>query len=108
MSWDFWMEVDLGGKANHELDFDASYTSDVAPMYQAAFGKRGIRGLNGLTGYACCDKLNNAIASMERNKEAMLELEPTKGHGNYEEALRLLRVLRGWCIEVPRATMRVD
>ena len=108
MSWDFWMEVDVGGDCREDLSYEASYTYNVSPMYYDAFTHPGgIRALDGLEGKYCQPRLRKAINKMRSNPEHYQEMNPENGWGNYDGAVALLEKLERWCKASPEAILRV-
>jgi len=108
MSWDFWMEADVGGKEPVDIGFDANYTYNVSPMFYDAFNlEEGIRGLDKMLGDEAMPYLENAIIKMKENPKKYKAMNPSNGWGDYDTALELLEKLLGWCIEAPKAQMRV-
>ncbi len=107
MSWDF----DIG-------DIDANYTSNVAPMFYAAFAdseklaaelgeNKGIRGLSGLTGSDAQPLLDAAIEYFHEHKVELEAMNPANGWGSYDGALKLLGKLSRGCEQWPDDTLRV-
>ena len=115
MSYDFVLEVDVGGERPLPLEgFDCNYTYNVSPMFRLAFctdgqpeDGEGINQLHGLTGQEALPLLTRAIDQMMLNPEAYRVLNPESGWGNYEGALATLRMLARWCRKAPRATIGV-
>jgi len=108
MSWDFSMYVD-NNDGPGELDYDANYTYNVAPMFVRAFqDDDGIRILHGVKGRVCRALLKIAITNMEDSPEAYEAMNPKNGWGDYAGALALLRQLLDWSTRAPGARMRVS
>lgn len=110
MSWDFYMEADLGGEEPLDLGFEANYTCNVAPMFYDAIGKDGIRAIDGLKGVDALPILVKAIKKMEKEPDFYRKMNPENGWGRYDGAfgaLALLRELLGWCKSAPQATIKV-
>jgi len=110
MSWDFHMEMDLGGESPSSIgQYDANYTYNVSPMFYEAFDlDDGIRELDGMIGSKAEPIIQAAIVKMTKDPDTFEAMNPDNGWGNYEGALELLRTLRIWCREAPKATMRVS
>lgn len=108
MSWDFWMSIDAGGTEPAVVRDDINYTYNVSPMYLDAIDHDdGIGGLNGMTGEQCIPILRDAIKRMEDDPAKYQAMNPENGWGDYRGALEVLRDLLSWCIDVPKATMRI-
>lgn len=114
MGWDFGMWADVGGEERGYLDgYDRNYTFNVSPMFFRALAgteiaEAGLRGLDGKLGSECAPLLTVMIERMEASPDAFKELNPPNGWGSYDGALHLLRELRRWCAEAPKARMRVS
>jgi len=115
MSWDFGMEVDVGGDCPISLgggydDFRANYTYNVSPMFYEAFKgllDEGINGLHGMLGKDARPMIETAIRRMQAAPKKYQKWNPDNGWGNYEGALNLLCILRGWCIAAPLGRIAV-
>ena len=73
-----------------ETILDINYTFNVAPMFQLALGKGGIKQLNELNREEAIKLLKVGIKDMEENPEIYKKLNPENGWGNYEGALNTL------------------
>jgi hypothetical protein len=71
---------------------EVNYTSNVGPMFLQCIPD-GINSINQATGRIALLKLRFIRTCMEDNYPAMLQLEPTNGHGTYQGALDLLNQL---------------
>lgn len=69
---------------------DINYTFNVAPMFQLALGKGGIKQLNELSREKCIKLLKIGIKDMKEKPEIYKKLNPKNGWGNYEGALTTL------------------
>jgi hypothetical protein len=107
MSWDFYMDVDVGGPEPLSVQDGINYTTNVSGMYKAAMGGGGIRQLAGKTGRECLAILRLAILAMEDDPAKYKSMNPSNGWGDSESAIGLLRELSAWCVEAPRAVMRI-
>ena len=103
MSWDFGMEVDVGGKEPATLKYDRNYTYNVSPMFYEAMGGDGIASIEGKTGEEAAPLLSQAIKAMVEEPEKYKAMNPANGWGDYDGALELLRDLRSWGLESPLA-----
>lgn len=108
MSWDFSLEVDVGGEHPAEVWDGPNYTYNVAPMYRLALSDdNGIRSIDGKRADGCVPILKHAICVMEASPDQFRALNPENGWGNYEGALKILKQLLDACQKMPKATMRV-
>ena len=108
MSWDFLMEIDVGGEEPMLLSFEENATYNLSPMFYKAFGKEGIRGLNNKSGLECEPLIKKALVEMKTNQAEYELLNPKNGWGNYEGAIDLLVNLLRWSIIAPKAIMKVQ
>lgn len=69
---------------------DINYTFNVAPMFQLALGKDGIKQLNELNREEAIELLKVGIKDMKEKPEIYKKLNPKNGWGNYEGALDVL------------------
>ena len=108
MSWDFWMEVDVGGKEPLPVTGFENVTYNLSPMFYKAFGNGGIRRLNSKTGAECEPLLKKVLIEMKTNQTEYEALNPENGWGSYAEAIDLLARLLQWSVIAPKAIMRVS
>ena len=106
MSWDFYMEADLGGPHMVEVKEGLNYTYNVAPMYNKAI-EGGIRKLEGKKGKECIPILKKCIENMKADPVGYRALNPSNGWGDYEGALSVAENLLQWCEECPEAVMGI-
>lgn len=107
MSYDIWLEADLGGPETVTVgSLDWNYTYNVQPMT----AKAGLRSLNDLDGTAAEDaaaRIANVIAAMEADPAGYRALNPENGWGSYDTFLPALRELYAAFRDAPRAKVRV-
>ncbi|MFA5187088.1 MAG: hypothetical protein WC551_11450 [Patescibacteria group bacterium] len=112
MSYDFYMEADLGGPERIRLDEDeywVNITSNVGGMYQLAFGTNdGIKFLNGKKGADALPLIDSAIAAFEATPATFEAMNPENGWGDSKGALRVLRKLKSWCESAPDAYIYIS
>lgn len=109
MSYDFWIEADVGGGDplcedlyTAEGEYAANYTSNVSPMWSEALG----RDMSDLRGMRCADAkpiLDAAVLAMEADPARFRAMNPENGWGDYEGALKILRALADRCAKYPGA-----
>lgn len=104
-------DVSLGAMVGDEwAELDGThgnYTYNVAPMFQAAFGGRGLFGIDGLTAKAATHRIGPAIDRMLSDPGRFRELNPANGWGDYGGALAFLQKLYRDCREHSEAIVRV-
>lgn len=103
------MTADVGHAKNKNLtDYWLSYTYNVARMFQRAFNNEaGVYVLHGKPGCECIPLLSNAIQNMESEPLEYEKLNPENGSGDYEGALKALKILYQWCVELPLAILEI-
>ena len=69
---------------------DFSYTWNVSPMWYACYPTKGIRTIYGLSGRDAIPVLRNLRRYMEDNRDALIEMEPENGWGDYDGALQFV------------------
>lgn len=110
MSYDVWMEVDLGGEEPARLDdLDWwNYTSNVAPMWCLAMPEtEGLAGMAGMQAGEAAVVLARGIGCMETDPDAYRALNPANGWGDFDGQLTRLKDLLIAFRAQPRATVRV-
>jgi hypothetical protein len=101
------MTIDVGATERMALPFEANYTYNVSPMFYAALGEHGIRGLDGKSGKECAPLLDASIAYFSSHETELQAMNPANGWGDYDGAFNLLLKLRKWCDRAPNALMEV-
>lgn len=110
MSWDFGMEVDVGGTSRVELTNHENYTYNVSPMYSAALLGTGLGGISDIRGRRARDvygALLRAYDVMAGDPARFEAMNPKNGWGSYEGALLVLRNLIQWAEAAPDAYFTV-
>lgn len=94
MSYDVWLEADLGGAQPVQVGDGWNYTSNVAPMWRKAMPKTdGLAGMHGMIAKDAAAVLRAGIARMEAEPDAYRALNPTNGWGGFDDQLGELRFL---------------
>ena len=106
MSYDVYLSVDAGGPEPVSLPLDWNYTSNCACMWDAAGAP--IRDFHGKRAGDCASLLADAIATMEREPERFIAMNPPNGWGSYESLLPRLRVLLEAFRNAPNAIVEVS
>jgi hypothetical protein len=98
-----------------ELFDSINYTYNVAPMFYEALNVEGSIKINqisvdlaGKTGEELFPVLDGAIKDMEARPYHYTAMNPSNGWGNYDGALDVLKKIRMWCKEAPKAVLRVS
>lgn len=110
MSYNIWLEADLGGAEPTRLDVEMywNYTSNVAPMWRKAMPESdGLAGLEGMECEAAAKHLATGIARMEADPDAYRALNPPNGWGDFDGQLEQLRELLAACAKAPRAKVAI-
>lgn len=107
MSWDTYLVIDTGGEELAEVADLGNYTYNVAPMYYDVFGNLGLRLLDGLLAKNAIPILKIAINELESNPSKYRAMEPENEWGNYEGAVRYLKVILRGCMKHPKATIHI-
>jgi hypothetical protein len=103
MSYDVYMEVDVGGESPSRVSESFNYTSNVNPIWTKALGGEGLRDLEGMTGEKAQPFLVKAICHMAAHPEVYKPMEPENGWGNYHGAMNFLTRILQICQENPKA-----
>lgn len=95
MSYDIWLEADLGGSEPVKVgNLDWNYTSNCVAMWRRAMPETdGLAGMAGMTAREASAVLEKGIERMEANRWAYMELDPPSGWGSYATVVPALRQL---------------
>ena len=110
MSYDIWLEVDVGGPEPVRIDAldHWNYTSNVAPMWRKAMPDTdGLAGMDGKTCAEVLPVLEAGIAHMEANRDEYLPLNPSNGWGDFDSQLDALRKLQAAFRAAPQAKVAI-
>jgi hypothetical protein len=104
-----YMNVDTGGPEPTyvELAEIGGYTSNVAPMWTDALGRR-LADLKEKNASEALAALQRAVAAMEADTGKYEAMNPPNGWGDYEGALDYLRRLMDACAAHPKATIWIS
>jgi hypothetical protein len=111
MSYDIWLEADLGGPERIEVFEVGNYTSNVSPMWNLALQKAGELRMKDLHDRQCgtvIDPLTRAIEYMKNNPDEFRAMNPPNSWGKYEGALEYLEELLRGCKAAPDAYIYVS
>ena len=110
MSYDVWMEADLGGPRPVRLNIlSENYTSNVSPMWFESLGGRSLGVLIEQNTYAegLIEPLTKAVADMQDRPEHYKKMEPDTGWGDRHGARMFLLSILGACKAAPKARVCV-
>lgn len=106
VSYDIWLEADLGGPEPMEVGLWWNYTSNCGPMWREAGAD--LAEFHGRQAGDCGEALLCAIQTMEREPERFQAMNPSNGWGSYDTLLPALRELLEMFKRAPRATVKVS
>lgn len=109
MSYDIWLEADLGGEERARVgDLDWNYTSNCAPMWGKAMpDTKGLREFHGMKAGDALVHLERGIAAMEAAPDEYRELNPPNGWGDFDSQLAALKELAVAFREAPAAYVAI-
>lgn len=109
MSYDIWLEADLGGDEPVNIGtLDWNYTSNVAPMWRLAMPRtNGLAGLHGKSCAFAAEVLRTGIDYMQRHPTPFRRLNPSNGWGDFDGQLEALRELLAACEASPDAKVAI-
>lgn len=109
MSYDIWLEVDLGGDEPARVGaLDWNYTSNVSPMWRLAMPRTsGLAGMDGMKAGAAAEELRRGISYMRRHPTPFRRMNPSSRWGSYEGQLEALGELLCAFEESPEAKVAV-
>lgn len=95
MSYDIWLEADLGGDEPARVgDLDWNYTSNCARMWRTAMPEtNGLADMHGMLAGDAAKVLRNGIARMEATPSVYEAMNPENGWGSFTGQLGALREL---------------
>jgi hypothetical protein len=110
MSYDLYLEADLGGPEPSQVgDLDWNYTSNCAPMWRLAMPESdGLAGMHGMSAGVAANVLRAGIARMEKAPNAYRALNPDNGWGDFDSQLASLWRLLAAFEAHPRAIVAVS
>src|SRR3990167_2743285 len=107
MSWNVWLEADLGAGPVEIEEVANGFTWNLAPMLEKALQVEGFRALDGREASVVCGIVCAGIQHMKADPGTYHALNPPNGWGNYEICLEVLEKLVGACERAPRAVVRI-
>lgn len=108
MSYDVWLEADLGGPEPVQLGADWNYTSNCVAIWRMAMpSTNGLAWFEGRTAGECAEVLRHGLASMWADPTAFWPLEPRNGWGSLASTRDALAELLTQFERAPAATVRI-
>lgn len=109
MSYDIWLEVDLGAEEPVRVgDLDWNYTSNCAAMWRIAMPETdGLAGLAGMKARDAAAHLSRGIDRMKMEPAPYRALNPENGWGSYDSQLDALGQLLAAFEAAPGATVAI-
>lgn len=104
MSYDIWLEADLGGAERVTVADGWNYTSNCGPMWR--LGGADLAEYDEKPAAECIPSLRAAIADMEANPAKYEALNPENGWGSVATLVPALRGLLGQFEGAPAAIVR--
>lgn len=109
MSYDIYIEADLGGDEPVDLGFDFNYTSNVAPMWRQAMpDTNGLAGFHGMLASEAAVVLEEGIRKMDADPDSYRVFNPENGWGDFEGQRRMLGEILDALKKAPQAKVRIS
>ena len=107
MSYDVWLEADLGGPEPVPVGaLDANYTYNVAPMFRAAIGETP-NDRDKLSAETVGNRCEMILTAFSDDAAKFVAMNPPNGWGDFEGAKRFIVTIMDECQRAPRAIFRV-
>lgn len=107
MSYDVWLEADLGGKEPVSLrTLDANYTWNISPMITAAVGHTP-SDWDGVLAAQVAEITSTILSAFNADPAKFRALNPDNGWGDFEGARAFIQKINDACRDAPAAIMRV-
>ena len=106
MSYDVWMEANLGGPSPYTIDPGINHTSNTSGMWREAGCDLGE--MHGSLGEECIPPLEKAIAALTANPNHYRRHEPDNKWGTVETTIDFLSKILAMCKRTPLATLVVS
>lgn len=109
MSYDIWLEADLGGPESIEIGDTFNYTSNCSGMWRKAMPETdGLAGFDEQRAVDVIPVLQSGIRKMQRDPEGYIKMEPDNGWGDFDGQLDWLKRLLEHFQTAPAAQVRVS
>ena len=107
MSYDVWMEADLGGPEPVAVELlEINYTYNVSKMFSAAIGETPSK-WNGKPASEVREACLKILAAFEADPAKFQAMNPENGWGDFDGARNFIRSISDACQKAPRAIVRV-
>lgn len=106
MSYDIYLEADLGGPELITVFDDWNYTSNCAPMWREAGAD--LAEYHGKTAGECMPSLRAAIELLKADPDRFRAMDPPNGWGSYDSLVPALERLLAVFAAMYGATVRVS
>ena len=106
MSYDVWLEADLGGPEPVTIDSNINHTSNTSQMWRDAGAD--IAEMHGKTASECLPDLQAAIADISANPGKYERHEAANGWGTVDTTLAFLRRIEALFLRAPKAKVVVS
>ncbi len=109
MSYDIYLQADLGAGLVGLGLLDWNYTSNCEPMWRKAMpGTDGLAGMNGMRAGEAATVLQEGLHDMVDNRDVYESMNPENGWGDFTGQLAALCDLLVACRSVPDAIVIVS
>lgn len=105
MSYDVWLEADLGGPNPITIDENINHTSNTSAMWRDAGAD--LLEMHGKLAGECIDSLESAVITITNNKEHYRAMEPCNKWGTVESTIGFLQKVLDLCRKAPKAKLVV-
>lgn len=105
MSYDIWLETDVGGAEPLQIGDNWNYTSNCGPMWRAA--GIDLAECHGRDAGGCAEGLGAAIAALKADPPRFQAMDPANGWGSYKTLVPALETLLHLFESAPKAIVRV-
>jgi hypothetical protein len=105
MSYDIWLEADLGGPERIAVGTSWNYTSNCSAMWRKAGAD--LAEFHGKTAAECAPVLAAGIAALKADPETYRAMNPGNGWGDYDTLVESLRRLLANFRAAPAAYVHV-
>lgn len=103
------LDITLSGPEVVAVEYcSMNYTHNVTPMWELAGVYEELYNRNGAKAGDIVQILKTGILNMELNPAEFKKLNPPNGWGDYDDALRWLKIFTKHCEDHPNSTIEVS